>query len=217
MQDSLSIPEEDADTTMLARPGGPGLAHVDQLLRGPEVVFDGRNTLVVSHVEVVVEVASLRRIPREGPAHPLPEWLDLADRCPRHRSERGIVRVQVGQGTDAVGLVGADRTPLVPGRVEHEVLHDELGPALEQIKEAGFAVRAFEDVVLLDSDGRHLAAPARDLLESAHGLLLGGLQLLTCGYPLGGRDDSWTHLLPPSSRWAPYATVKRLDGQGPRN
>src|SRR5487761_1038077 len=171
MQYSVAVPEEDADATPLAGPGGVVLAHVDQLLRGPVVVFDGRDTLVERHVEV----ASLRRIPREGPAHPLPEWLDLGDRRPGYRRERGIVGMQVGQVTEAIGLVGADRTALVPGRVEHEVLHDELSPALEEIQQAGLAVRALEDVVLLDFDGRHLAAPARDLLESAYSLLLGGL------------------------------------------
>src|ERR1700684_235319 len=116
MQDGAAGPEEDADAALLAGPGEVGLAHVDQLLRGPEVPFDGRDTLVVSHVEVVVEVASLRRIPREGPAHPLPERLDLADRRPGYRRERGIAGMQVSQVTEAVGLVGADRAALVPGR-----------------------------------------------------------------------------------------------------
>jgi hypothetical protein len=101
--------------------------------------------------------------------------------------------MQVGQVTDAVGLVGTDRAALVPGRVEHEVLHEQLGPALEEIQQADLAVRALEDVVLLDLDGRHLPAPARDLLESAYRLLLSGLQLLARGHPLLGRDDSRTH------------------------
>src|SRR5450755_3409929 len=193
MQYGVAVPEEDTDAAMLARPGAPGLAYVGQLRRGPEVVLDGRDTLIERHVEVVVEVASLRRIPREGPAHPLPERLDLADRRPGYRGIRGLVGMQVGQVTDAIGLVGADRAALVPGRVEHEVLHDELSPALEQIQQAGLAGRALEDVVLLDFDGRHLAAPARDLPESAYCLLLGGLQILACGHPLGGRDDSRTH------------------------
>src|SRR6266700_4922583 len=192
VQHGVAIAEEDADAALLAGPGGPGFAPVGQLLRGPEVVLDGRHALVVRHVEVVVEVASLRRIPREGPAHPLPERLDLADRRPGHRGVRGLVGMQVGQVTDAVGLVGADRTTLVPSRVEHEVLHDELRPALEQVQQAGLALGALEDVLLLDLDGRHLAAPARDLLQSAYGLLLGGLQLLARGHPLGGRDDSRT-------------------------
>ena len=98
--------------------------------------------------------------------------------------------MQVGQVTDVVGLVGADRTAFVPGRVPHEVLHDELSPALEQVQQAGLAVRALEDVVLLDLDGRHLAASARDLPECAYGVLLGDLQLLSRGHPLGGRHDS---------------------------
>src|SRR5215472_6969855 len=210
MQDGVAITEENADGALLAGPGEEGFAHVDQLLRGAEVVFDRRDTLVVRHVEVVVEVASMRRIPREGPAHPLPERLDLADRCPRHRSERGVASVQVGQMTEAVGLIGADRAALVPRRVEHEMLHDELRPALEQVKQAGLAFLALEGVVLLDLDGRQLAAPARDLLESAHGLLLRGQQLFARGHPLGGRDNSRTQCnlpewgglsTPPLSGW----------------
>src|ERR1700735_1648657 len=194
---------------MLAGPGAPGLANVGQLLRGPEVVLDGRDTLIESDVEVVVEVASLRRIPREGPAHPLPERLYLADRRPGYRGVRGRVGMQVSQVTDAIGLVGADRAALVPGRVEHEVLHDELSPALEQVQQAGLAVRALEDVVLLDFDGRHLAAPASDLPEGAYGLLLGWLQFLARGHPLGGRDDPRTHGSPRASWGAPVATRQR--------
>src|SRR5258708_21575855 len=104
MQHGVAVAEEDTYAALLAGPGGPGLAHVDQLLRGPEVVFDGRDALVVRHVEVVVEVTSVRRVPREGPAHPLPEWLDLADRRPGYRRERGLVGMQVVQVTDAIGL-----------------------------------------------------------------------------------------------------------------
>src|SRR5215469_16068925 len=101
MQHGVAVPEEDAEASLLAWPGGPGLAHVDEFLRGSEVVFNGRDALVVSHVEVIVEVASLRRIPRQGPAHPLPEWLDLADRRPGYQGERGVAGMQVVQGTDA--------------------------------------------------------------------------------------------------------------------
>src|SRR5712691_1126349 len=212
-QDGAAVPEEDAEAALLAGPGGPGLAPVGQLLRGPEVVLDGRDALVVGHVEVVVEVASQRRIPRESPAHPLPEGLDLADRSPGYRRVRGVVRMQVSQVTDVVGLIRADRAASVPGRVEHEVLDDELCPALEEIQQAGPAVRALEDVVLLDCDSWQLAAPGRDLLEGAYGLLLGGLQFLARGQPLGGRDDSRAHGNLQEWGWAPYATATRLDGQ----
>jgi hypothetical protein len=126
--------------------------------------------------------------------------------------------MQVGQVADIIGLVGADRTPLVPGRVEHEVLHDELSPALEEIKQAGLAGRTLENVVLLDFHGRQLAAPAGDLLESSHGLLLVGLQLLARGDPLLGRHDSRNaHCSPPSLRRCPHATIESLDEQGMRN
>src|SRR5450631_2100196 len=66
-------------------------------------------------------------------------------------------------------------------------------------------------LVLLDRDSWQLAAPGGDLLEGAHGLLLGGLQFLARGQPLGGRDYSRAHFtllcprgglhLPPLRGW----------------
>jgi hypothetical protein len=44
--------------------------------------------------------------------------------------------MQVLQRADTIGLVGAHRAALVPGRVQYEVLHDELSPAIEQIQQA---------------------------------------------------------------------------------
>src|SRR5580658_9064131 len=82
VQYGVAVAPEDADAALLAGPGGPGLAPGDQLPHGPEVVLDRRDALVLRHVEVVIEVASVRRIPREAPAHPPPERLDLADRRP---------------------------------------------------------------------------------------------------------------------------------------
>jgi hypothetical protein len=41
-----------------------------------------------------------------------------------------------------------------------KALQEELGPALEQVRQGGRAVQAGEDVVLLDLDGRQLAALA---------------------------------------------------------
>src|SRR6266700_2454105 len=45
MQHGVAVAEEDADAALLARPGGPRLAPFGQLLRGPEVVLDGRHAL----------------------------------------------------------------------------------------------------------------------------------------------------------------------------
>src|SRR5262245_16518627 len=101
--------------------------------------------------------------------------------------------MQMSEGADAIGEERADRAALVPGRVEHEMLHDELCSALEKIQQAGLAVRALEDVVLLDSHGWQFPTPPRDLLKTSYGLLFSGLQLLACDQPLGGRNDSRTH------------------------
>src|SRR5260370_41969734 len=123
MQYGAAVPEEDADAAPLAGPGEVGLAPIGQLLRGSEVVFDGRDALVKSHVEIVVEVASLRRIPREGPAHPPPKWLDLADRRPGYRRERCLAGGQVGQATQAIGRVRTDRTAHAAARARLRRLH----------------------------------------------------------------------------------------------
>jgi hypothetical protein len=92
VQDGVAVAEEDAHAALLAGTGGPGLAHVDQLLLGPEVPHDRRDVLVVRHVEVVVEVAAQGRVPRERPAHPLPERLDFADRRAGHRGANVVLR-----------------------------------------------------------------------------------------------------------------------------
>src|SRR3984957_16741820 len=216
-QDGAAIPVENAEAALLAGPGRPRLTPVGQLLCGPEVVFDRHDAFVVGHVEVVVEVVSQRRIPREGPAHPLPERLDRADRRPGYRRVRGVAGLQVSQVADVVGLIGADRAASVPGRVEHEVLDDELGPALEEIQQAGLAVRALEYVVLLHRDSGQPAEPGRDLPEGTHRLFLGGLQFLARGQPLGGRDYSWAHVVAPSSRRLHLPAAERVDGPGARN
>ena len=61
----------------------------------------------------------------------------------------------------------AARAALVPARVEHEVVDDELAAALEQVEQARLAVRALEDVVLVDLDHRQLAGARRRARRAA--------------------------------------------------
>jgi hypothetical protein len=65
--------------------------------------------------------------------------------------------VQVGEVADAVGQERAGLAALFPVRVEHEVVDQQLTAALEQVEQAGLAVRALEDVFLVNLDDRQLA------------------------------------------------------------
>ena len=78
--------------------------------------------------------------------------LDLVERGPGHGRERRVPRVQVREQArrQLVGLRRAARAAVLPGRVEHEVLQDELPPALEEVDQRHLALRALEDVGLVD-------------------------------------------------------------------
>src|SRR5689334_5719921 len=62
----------------------------------------------------------------------------------------------------------------VPFGREHDVLHHELRPALEEISKAKLAVGPFEDIVLADLDPGQLAALFAELFAKARELLLAG-------------------------------------------
>ena len=86
----------------------------------------------------------------------------------------------LGVNADGVEAVRPERavlTPLVPLRREHEVVDDELPPALEQITEGLTPVRRLEQVRLLDALPRQLAPPPIQLVARARELLLPRQQL----------------------------------------
>jgi hypothetical protein len=65
--------------------------------------------------------------------------------------------VQVGEVADVVGEERAGRAALIPVRVEHEVVDQQLATVLEQIQQAGRAVPALEPVLLADLGHRQPA------------------------------------------------------------
>jgi hypothetical protein len=81
---------------------------------------------------------------------------------------------------------------LVPVGVDvvdpHEVMHDQLWPAAEQVEEAHRAVRALERVRLVDPDHRQPAPRRTDLVPLPGQFLLPGQQLLARGEPLLARN-----------------------------
>ena len=138
-------------------------------------------------MEVVVEVAAVRGVPGERPAHPLAERGELLVRRPGHRDQRGVAHVQLPQPADPVGGGGAARAALVPVRAEHEVVHHQLRPALEQVEQADRPVRALERVRLVHPDHRQPAAVGVDPVAGPGQLLLLRQQFLAGGEPLLAR------------------------------
>ena len=156
--------------------GHPALAHRLELLPTAVVVFDRGDRLVLGHVEVVVEVAAVGRVPRKRPTLAAAVVLDLGEGSPRHRRERRVPLVQVLEQTvgHLVRPGRAARAAVVPARVEHEVLHDQLSAPFEEVGQRRLSLRSFEDVVLLDPHHRELSAlGVEGVPRPRHGLLLG--------------------------------------------
>ena len=88
-----------------------------------------------------------------------------------------------------VGDEGAGRASLLPLRVEHEVVDDQLTPAIEQIEKRAAAARPVERVVLFDPHHRQLATLGALRVTLAAPLLLLDEQLLSCAQPrVSGHD-----------------------------
>ncbi len=130
MKDVLALAEKGTHALLLASrsPTQPPLL---QRRLVPVVVLNGRNRLILRHVEVVVEIRAEGRIPREAPAHALLERFNLGDGRAGHGGEGGVARLEVAQVGHVVGVVRAVGTAL--GRVgpEHEVVDEELLASLE--------------------------------------------------------------------------------------
>jgi len=151
MKEVLILAVEDAQARLLA-PGEEGLA---LLLQGGlvlVVVLHGRDAVVEGDVEVVVEVGAEGRHPGEGPAHAPLEGVDLGERRARHDHEGGVAREQVREVGDVVGEEGAAGAAFVLVGAQHEVVHDELLPAVKEVEEGDLSGGALEGVLLLEVD-----------------------------------------------------------------
>lgn len=71
-----------------------------------------------------------------SPAHPVTEGEQPAERRTRHQNHRRVLGVQVRQRAEVVGHHRAALTTLLPVAAEHEVLHDQLAPAVDQVDQA---------------------------------------------------------------------------------
>src|SRR5215831_4385428 len=92
----------------------------------------------------------------------------------------------------ALKTVGPERAALaafVPRRREHEMLHDELTAALEQIAEMLLALDAVEHIVLVDLDPGEFAPRLAQGIASAGQFLFPRHQRLPGFDPFFTRDD----------------------------
>ena len=152
------------------------------LIHVPKVVFDDTATLLLfgdRDAEVVVEVAVVRRGPREVPAHSSLVRLDVRERRTRDRREHHVVVHHVHDGAvEAVGDRRARRAAGLVLRPQHEVVDEELRAAGKQVREGCGATLGLEGVFLVDAHPRQLASFPRELVTPARVLLL-RLQQLT--------------------------------------
>src|SRR5262249_3201829 len=111
---------------------------------------------------VEVEIAAVRRDPREAPAHALLVCADLAERRARHRGECHVTMLEMDRDTiEIVGPERAGRAALVPIWTEHEMINDQLGALLEEVDERYDSIWPLEPVRLLHPFPRHRHAAAR--------------------------------------------------------
>src|SRR5262249_43968737 len=175
-------PREDAEAFPVGKPWTQRAVVVELLV----LLLRGKRNSVVE-----VEIRPAGRDPVEVPPHSPAVRLELLDRGARDGCKGDVPRVQMNHVR--VEVVGPERAALaadvVLGR-EHEVVDDQLAAAVEQVGERLLAVRALEDVLLLDRlPGQGLPLPGH-LVAGARELLLLSKELLARLEPLVGADDA---------------------------
>src|SRR5262249_41620762 len=142
------------------------------------------------YVIVKVEIAPVGRHPLEVPAHTLLERQQLSQRRSRHGDQRDIAGVQMHD--NAVEVVSLERTTLAalgPAGSEHEVIDDQLTPAVKEVSQRLSSARAVENILFLDFFPGQLATlPAQVIAEPGKFLLFFG-EFLTSSNPFVVRDD----------------------------
>src|SRR6476646_10279056 len=81
------------------------------------------------------------------------------------------------------------RATIVPTRIEHEVLHDELTRPVEEVEQVRLPAGPFEAVVLVDRDHRKLTALDVQRVPRSRQRLLLDEPRLPRSEPLGLRND----------------------------
>ena len=134
---------------------------------------------------------------------------ELLQRRARHHRVARVTGVQVIEEPvrEFLRARRAARATVVPLRVEHEVVDDQLRTPVEHVDEADLPVRAVEHVVLLDLDHGQLASLDVERVAClGHGLFL-GQELLAGGQPfVSGGDLRKAHRRSP---WIGSARTRR--------
>src|SRR5262245_922068 len=212
--DDASLERERAHPGLFPGPLTPGDVRLFELGLVPVVVLNRRDRRVDRDVEVVVEPARPRRRPREAPAHAVAIRHELLQRRARDGGERDVVVLKVEvRRVEPVGDRGAAGAALVPVRVVHEVVHDQLGTAAEQIGERGLAVFGVEQVLIVDAHPRQLAPQTGELVVPT-GQLLPRLEQVEPGFqPLLTRSGAVISHGP--SRWCCHGWSGRANAGRP--
>src|SRR5262249_23957020 len=145
-------------------------------------------------VVIEIEIAPVRRYPREAPAHALLVGVDLRQWGARDGRERQIAMLEMDQdAVEIVGPEGARLAAILPIGSESEVMDDQLGAPLEHSGEVEVAIRPLEAVGLLHALPGHRHAAARQRIALARELLLGSEKLDAGLQPRVVRNDLIAH------------------------
>ena len=156
VKDTVAVAQENARAVQFAC----WCRHPPRLpFRSRAVVVGGvDDSLVKGDAEVEVEATAEARIPGKRPAHRVLEPRDLLDRRSGHDGDGRIPFVQMLDISVLVDAASAAHATLVPARIEHVVVDDELVAAFEEIKQRPCVpVRNGEAVILDHLDHRQTA------------------------------------------------------------
>jgi hypothetical protein len=140
---------------------------------------------------ILGERRAARRHERQRPAHSRLVRLDLRQRHVGHRSPADAALGQRDQarGRYVVRELGAARAVVVRA-VVHELVGDQLSPALEKVDQRLIAGERVERVLRRELDHREAPALRVERVERAGSLLLGLEKLVAGLLPLLGWNDS---------------------------
>jgi len=128
-----------------------------------------RNLLrLEGRMEVVIEIAVVRRDPREAPAHPFTNGLYLRDRRTGNSHIRDIVVSKVLK--DAIDVIDLEKASNALFRLagsHHEMLNEKLTLAVEEICQRFLPIRCVEDILLLHLPPGQLAPAAGSVHRAA--------------------------------------------------
>ena len=91
---------------------------------------------------------------------------------------------------DVIDVERAGRAALVPLRIEHEVVDDELAPTFEQVEQLDCAGRSCERVRLFDLDQRQGPAPGCQLVAAPGEFFFAREQIAARDQPLRSRNET---------------------------